>query len=131
MRGELTKSTRLRDASLEVTEMMSQNLETKRAWAENAPDLDTPVTVAQRFASESFCFYLLLFVGMAKRAIEVQLEEAESEPLRSALRSVEDRFDGWAAELEEELDYEVIPIKTLVEIQLGAALHFISALESR
>lgn len=130
VRNELTEASRLRDSSLEIVGMMASNLEAKRAWAQKSPELDAPVTVAQKFDSAiAFRFYQLLFVGMVRRAIQVQIDVKGSETLSSALSAVEARFSEWAEELEAELDYKVIPIKTLVEIQLGAALHFIQALE--
>ena len=130
--SELTEPTLLRNAALEIVGMMAQNLEAKRAWATNNPALNTPVTVAQKFDSEiTFRFYQLLFVGMTRRAIAMQVELMPGSGLENALREVDERFAGWASDLESELNYEVIPIKKLVEIQLGAALHFIRALASR
>jgi hypothetical protein len=131
IRDQLTEPTRLRDSSLEIVGMMASNLESKRAWASKAPELDVPVTAAQKFDSAiAFRFYQLLFVGMVHRAIQAQIDVKGSEALSSALRTVEARFAEWAEEMESDLDYKVIPIKTLVEIQLGAALHFIRAQES-
>ncbi len=131
LQGELTEPTSLRDSSLEIVGMMASNLEAKRAWANKDPDLDTPVTVAQRFDSAlGFRFYQLLFVGMVRRAIEAQMAVRGSQALTEALAEVETRFAAWAAEMESDLEYKAIPIKTLVEIQLGAALHFIRAQEA-
>ena len=131
VRDEMTEPTRLRDSSLEIVGMMASNLASKRAWATKSPDLDVPVTTAQKFDSAvAFRFYQLLFVGMVRRAIQAQIDVKGSEDLSQALAAVEARFAAWAAEMERDLDYEVIPIKTLVEIQLGAALHFISAQEA-
>jgi len=128
--SELTSPTLPRNASFEIVGMMSQNLEAKHAWANNASDLDVPVTVAQKFDSEiAFRFYQLLFVGMTKRAIEEQVKQSPTPGLNAALRAIDARFSEWTAEMERDLDYKVIPIKTLVEIQLGAALHFIRAQE--
>jgi len=131
VRDELTEPTRLRNSSLEIIGMMASNLASKRAWATKSPDLDVPVTAAQKFDSAvAFRFYQLLFVGMVRRAIEAQIAVKGSESLSAALHEVETRFAAWAAEMERDLDYKAIPIKTLVEIQLGAALHFIRAQEA-
>jgi len=129
LESEMTALTLPRNAAYEIVGMMSRNLDSKRAWANNDESLDVPVTVAQKFDSEiAFRFYQLLFVGMTRRAISMQIEKTPSPSLEKALQQVEEKLDGWAAGLESELNYEVIPIKKLVEIQLGAGLHFINAL---
>ena len=71
----------------------------------------------------------LLIVGMLRRAMALENEQAPTPEVGAALAEVEERFAGWAAQLEAEIDYRVIAIKTLVEIQLGAALRMISALD--
>jgi hypothetical protein len=43
--------------------------------------------------------------------------------LESAIAQAIAFRDQWLAALEMDLDYKVIPIKSLVSIQLGAALH--------
>ena len=130
VRDRLTEPTRMRDACLEIAPMLSRNLEMQRSWASMSPDLDTPATVSQVFDSAiAYRFYRLLFVGLARRALKAQLAVGADTVLDDALVQVEERFASWTQELESELDYRAIPIKTLVEIQLGAALHFLRALE--
>ena len=125
----LTRPTRLCRAALEVAPMLSRGLEMQRSWASNAPDLDSPATIAERFDSTiASRFYRLLFVGMTRRTLKEQLSAGDDPALSDALAEVEDAFDRWTRELETELDYRAIPIKTLVEIQLGAALHFLRVL---
>jgi len=76
----------------------------------------------------AFRFYRLLFVGMAKRTLEAQLAVSSDSEIRDALVLVQERFGKWTQELESELDYHAIPIKDLVQIQLGAAFHYIQSL---
>jgi hypothetical protein len=130
VQDRLTEPTRVRDACLEIAPMLSRNLEMQRRWASTSPELDTPATVSQVFDSAiAYRFYRLLFVGLTRRALKAQLSIGADTVLADALAHVEERFASWMQELESELDYRAIPIKTLVEIQLGAALHFLPALE--
>jgi hypothetical protein len=126
---QLTFPTRFRTASKHLTELIVTGNEAKRSWAKNAPELNVPATVAQVFDNLTVGrFYNLLIVGMTRRALAAQMKHSPSEAVEAAYKEVEDRFTQWTAELEEEINYTVIPIKTLVEIQLGAAFHFISRL---
>jgi len=129
VREKLTVRNRLREASLEIAPMLEQSLAMKRKWATDSPGLDTPATVAQVFDSTiAFRFYRLLFVGMAKRTLEVQLADSADSEIRDALERIRESFGKWTQELESELNYHAIPIADLVQIQLGAAFHMISAL---
>jgi len=130
VRDRLTEPTRLRDACLEFAEMLPQSLAVQRSWATDAPGLDTLATVAQSFDSTiAYRFYRVLFVGMVRRTLKTQLGVADDRVVREALSRVEEGFDRWTAELEAELDYRAIPIGDLVRIQLGAALHYLRALD--
>ena len=125
----LTVTSRFRTASEHLAKLVADGLGAKAAWAETKKELDVPATVAQVFDNLTVGrFYNLLLVGMARRALRLELEHAPSEIVSRALQEVEEKFAGWTAELEAEIDYQVIPIKTLVEIQLGSALQFIETL---
>ena len=120
---------RFRRAAEGLTRLMLDGTKSKVQWAESEPSLDTPATHAQVF--DNFVvgrFYNLLIVGMAVRGLRLEVTQHSSPAMKEALTELEDRFSKWAASLENELDYRIIPIKTLVEIQLGAALHFINTL---
>ena len=109
--------------------MLEQNSSMKRTWAASSPELDEPATVAQRFDSLlAFRFYRLLFVGMARRMLEIQEQHTPDKELAAAHARIDEAFKDWAADLESELNYLVIPILDLVQIQLGAAFYMISAL---
>ncbi len=125
----LTVSSRFRTASENLTKLIVAGDASKRTWAESEPSLDVPASVAQQFDNLVVGrFYRLLIVGMVRRALLLERAHSGSPRISEALNDVETRFFMWAKALEEEIDYKVIPIKSLVEIQLGAALHFISAL---
>lgn len=110
-------------------ELIGSSDAAKAQWAEHTPELDAPATVAQAFDNLLVTrFYRLLVVGMARRALELELRRRRSSVAERAMETLAARFQEWAHELERDLDYRVIPIKKLVEIQLGAALAFLAHL---
>ena len=126
---QLTITSQFLTASEHLTKLIVAGTEAKRAWAETNQDLDVPATAPQAFDNLTVGWFCnLLIVGMARRALELENENALTPQVAEALAEVEERFATWASQLEEDVDYRVIPIKTLVEIQLGAALHCIDAL---
>jgi hypothetical protein len=120
---------RFRRAAENLNKLMVDGTESKRGWANSEKSLDVPATGAQLFDSLTVGrFYNLLIIGMAVRGLRLEISQNPNSELAGVLADLETRFAKWAEELENELDYRVIPIKTLVEIQLGAALEFIAAL---
>ena len=104
---------------------------TLKMIAEN-PDYAKPATGAEKFDNLSVSrFYGLLTIGMAARANEWELAAAEPgdpraaekrEKLTAGLEAARKLHAEQAAQLEDELDYEVIPIRKLVRIQLECGL---------
>jgi len=120
---------RFQRAAQNLNRLMVDGVEAKRAWAISDTSLDVPATVAQVFDNLTLGrFYTLLVVGMARRGLRLEVEASGNEEMTEALRRLETLFATWAEQLEQDIDYRVIPIKTLVEIQFGAALHFIEQL---
>lgn len=127
--GELTSVSRFRTAVDSMLKLISAGDEAKRAWAESAPELKGPATEAQVFDNLLVGrFYRLLICGMAVRALEHELKFRRTPAVANAKEQVVEAFDRWAEGLENELDYQVIPIKSLVEIQLAAALEILAHL---
>ncbi len=104
--------------------------EAQRQWAESSPDCARPATVAEKFDNfEGREFYELLIMGLARRLFLAESEAARAAgdgaaatALAAAAGKVEARLRVKAASLEAKLDYEVIPIRKLVRVQLGSAL---------
>ena len=96
------------------------------------PAFAEPATVAQVFDNLLVTkFYKLLSFGMLVRANESELaamdESGEDNPekraaLEKALAAAKPAYEKLAAELEESFDYQVVPIKKLVTIQLSCGL---------
>ncbi len=106
--------------------------EATKVMIEQDPAYARPATEAEKF-DNLLCsrFYKLLQYGMMVRANECALaamEKAgeENEPKRAALTAAFERAEAahrkLAEELESEMHYEVVPIRKLVEIQLGCGL---------
>lgn len=132
LEGRLTLSGRLPTAARLQAEETVAWTRAKRLWAEESAAAGEPATVAHAFDSRSVVrFYLLLIVGMARRALAAERAFSPCRLIDSAYDEISERFDRWATELEDEIRYRVFPIKTLVEIQLGAALHVLDTLSAR
>jgi len=73
----------------------------------------------------------MLSFGLLVRASESELQkmkqfnednQEKAKVLKEEFRSSEEKLKGLSSELEERIDYEVIPIKKLVSIQLECGL---------
>jgi len=87
-----------------------------KRWAKTDPKVRRKATVAEKFDSYVISrFYDLLSLGMLYRCVKgtqnKQIEKAVLEQIKT-----------WNEELESQLAYKVIPIRSLVRVQLGSAL---------
>ncbi|MBX5437864.1 MAG: hypothetical protein IRZ33_11725, partial [Alicyclobacillaceae bacterium] len=99
-------------------------VDAKEQWAQSSDELVREATVAEVFDNLIVSrFYRGLLLGVLVRMIDAELEHARSETLAAMLEEATAMRDTWLAKLEADLDYRVIPIKKLVAVQLGAALH--------
>ena len=121
--SEMKLDTRFYRAVGSFVEQMQNGLESKRTWAEQAEGMDKLATVAQE-VDEHYVgpFYRFLIVSMLRRALAAQLAATPSETLKKAQADLEALLERWADELEQGLEYEAVPIKSLVEVQYGALL---------
>ena len=113
------------------TDSAQNNQATKKMVNEN-PDFQKVATVAEKFDNLLISkFYKMLSYGLLVRANESELDRMasnnEDDPqkqkaLKKAFKVSEDRLKDLSVELEEKIDYEVVPIKKLVSIQLECGL---------
>lgn len=113
------------------TDSSQNNQATKKMVNEN-PDFQKMATVAEKFDNLLISkFYKMLSYGLLVRANESELDKMaksnEDHPqkkkaLEKAFKVSEDRLKDLSVELEEKIDYEVVPIKKLVSIQLECGL---------
>lgn len=104
--------------------MVKGYLDAEEAWARTASETEQNATVAELFDNRHVArFYSLLSLGVFLRMIETEIEHGGSHPaLAEAHLTIQGEFDHLASDLETALDYRVIPIRRLVQVQLGSAL---------
>ena len=91
-------------------------IKTQKHWANTDPELKRNATVAEKFDSFVISrFYGLLSLGLLYRCVK---DPKNKEIEREVLQQIKKRDK----ELEDQLDYTVIPIRSLVRVQLGSAL---------
>ncbi|HOY89102.1 MAG TPA: hypothetical protein PKZ09_04945, partial [Bacillota bacterium] len=63
-----------------------------------------------------------------RRALKVQMDKGVSRKLTNAFIRLDDLMELWITEIEDALDYRVVSIKHMVEVQYGALLAVLEAL---
>jgi hypothetical protein len=102
--------------------------EATRKMIQENPDYQRLATVAEKFDNLLIRkFYKLLSFGMLMRMNESELLDMEkkcetndtkTDTLKKAMAEAEKEFDKLALYVEENINYQVVPIKKLVSIQL-------------
>jgi len=86
-------------------------------WAKTDKSLARKATVAEKFDSYVIMrFYGLLMFGMLYRCVKKLPNKRFEEEILQHIKE-------WNNKLEKDLSYKVIPIRSLVKVQLGSALH--------
>ncbi|MCJ7625417.1 MAG: hypothetical protein MUO76_18110 [Anaerolineaceae bacterium] len=121
---ELTLGTAFKETIENDLTNFDDYLAAQENWAKSDSALSEKATEAEKFDNLLVSrFYQLLSLGTFVRMIKAQIEETGvTELLTSALETAIKTFEKEAAELENEMRYDVIPIKKLVSVQLGSAL---------
>ncbi len=103
-------------------------LASQENWARNDPALNVPATVAEKFDNLLVRrFYNLLGIGMFIRMLQAEIDASGALPaLMDALQATQKWFEEESSALENELEYDVVPIQKLVRVQLGAGLLYAS-----
>lgn len=115
---------RFRESIEYYLQVTPDSLKAEENWARRSPELDRQATVAEAFDSYQVSkFYRLLSLGMFYRMLKLEAEAGAGGVVRRALEEVEGELEERVEELEGELQYEVIPIRKLVAIQLAAGLY--------
>jgi hypothetical protein len=113
------------DAIEDSLKRFPDTIAAQKHWAKTDPKLKRKATVAEKFDSYVIShFYGLLSFGMLYRCIkDTKNKKVEKEVLQ--------HITQWNKELEKQLCYKVIPIKSLVRVQLGSALHTAKYIETK
>lgn len=127
---EMGSDTRFYRTVVSFVDQATNNLESKRTWAESAEGMGAPATVAQE-VDELYVgpFYQLLNASMLRRALDEQLSVTPSDNLRHARNDLEGMLEAWTDRIETGLEYSAIPIRKLVEVQYGALLSLLNSEE--
>ncbi|SHK06130.1 M14 family zinc carboxypeptidase [Paramaledivibacter caminithermalis] len=109
------------------TDSNERNAATRKMVSQN-PEFAKKATVAEKFDNLLISkFYKMLSYGLLVRANESELQrmielnednQEKKNALKEAFEKSEERLKKLSIELEEKIDYEVVPIKKLVAIQL-------------
>jgi hypothetical protein len=104
------------DAVEEYLKHFPDALKIQKHWAETDLKLKRKATVAEKFDSYVISrFYGLLSLGLLYRCVKkTGNENVEKEVLQ--------HVKEWNRELENQLSYKVIPIRSVVKVQLGSGL---------
>jgi hypothetical protein len=134
----------LRNAVATFVKSGLKSIPSQKRWAQEAPGMDQPATVAQEADSLYVgVFYKMIIASMLARAIGGELEAEDQaeccdggcgcgcapkrQILQPILSDLNSHIDRWASDIEENLSYEVVPIKNLIEVQYGALLVVLKA----
>lgn len=133
VQDHLRLTTPIRTAAEAFLSMGKQWREADRAWAQTAEETNRPATQAELFSNllESR-FYSMLVLGMFARIMDDEI--AAGNPHTALVKARDDartRLEERGAALERDLNYRVLPIRSLVGTQLCAGLataQFLAAL---
>lgn len=126
---KLTEEPVFRDASASFVGQILKRLDSEKAWAMSKEIMEEEATAAQEaHALYISPFYIGLTISMYRRALKAQLAKAYDESLDQAYRKLDERIDTLMDRIGEALDYEIVAIRDLVQIQYGALLAVLDSL---
>jgi hypothetical protein len=125
----LTTPSPFRTAVEHFLQVLPDHLKAEKKWAKEDKELNRPATVAEVFDNlVVHPFYNLLVIGMFLRLIDAEKRRRQTDALQGAWSEVDELFSSWKEEMEKNMDYQVIPIKKLVAVQLGAGLESLASI---
>jgi hypothetical protein len=132
IRGELRGNSPFQRSVTQFLTTMTQMVEAEATWAESAEETARPSSVAELFDNEVVSrFYPLLYAGELVRMLEGEVAIGNHTPaIREHLAAARDLFDRRVGELESDVEYRAIPIRSVVAVQLGAVLAAASKLDA-
>jgi hypothetical protein len=124
IKGDLRAQTLMRRAVETFLETGKQYREADRHWAQTAEETNRPATQAEVFSNLlGSRFYRLLILGMFGRMMDDEINSGNSsQAILEACDLARARLEEHGAALEAELDYRVLPIRSLVGVQTCAGL---------
>jgi hypothetical protein len=124
VQGQLRGASPFERSVRQLLTVMPQLVEAESAWAESAEETARTATAAELFDNTVVSrFYPLLYVGQLIRMLEGEVAIGNHTPaIRHHLAAARELFDRRVGELERDVEYRAIPIRSVVAVQLGAVL---------
>ncbi len=107
--------------------------EASRQWALTAEETNRPASQAEVFSNLlGERFYRLLILGMFARMMAAEIDAGSDSPaIRTAHEAAVARLEEQSADLENQLNYRALPIRSLVGVQVCAGLATAAYLRDR
>ena len=129
VRDDIKVKTKFQQALEYFVKMFEEGFQAQKRWAETAEELGRKATVAEefdnRYASKS---YSLFKWGLLLRMLKANNEDGRFD---GKIDEIERKIKDRVRELEEKVEFNVIPIKKLVQIQLTAGLYSMLYVQGR
>jgi hypothetical protein len=124
VRADLHLNTPIRRAVETFLSTGKQWREADRQWAQTAEETNRPATQAELFSNLLEArFYSILVLGMFVRMMDGEVVHANPSPaIHAARNAARARLEERGAALERDLNYRVLPIRSLVDVQVCAGL---------
>lgn len=124
LKDRLIVDTPLRTALDDFLESSEKHLPVQENWAKTAKELEKKATVAEAFDNQQVSkTYKMLLWGMLRRIMLLNYEKTNDEEFKAAAEKAYKHMKDMSDKLEKELEYTIIPIKKLVQIQLMSGLY--------
>ncbi len=124
IKARLTLETPVSRAVTAFVSMGKAYRQAERQWAQTSEDTNRPASQAEVFSNLLMPrFYRLLTLGMFARMFDDEVAAGNTDPaIVAAQASARARLAEQSASLESALDYRVLPIRSLVGVQVCAGL---------
>ncbi len=124
LKDRLIVDTPLRTALDDFLESSEKHLPVQENWAKTAKELEKKATVAEAFDNQQVSkTYKMLLWGMLRRIMLLNYEKTNDDEFKAAVEKAYKHMKDMSDKLEKELEYTIIPIKKLVQIQLMSGLY--------
>ena len=124
LKDRLVVDTPLRTALDDFLESSERHLPVQENWAKTAKELEKKATVAEAFDNQQVSkTYKMLLWGMLRRIMLLNYEKTNDGEFKAAGEKAYRHMKDMSDKLEKELEYTIIPIKKLVQIQLMSGLY--------
>lgn len=119
----INKDSPFYEALSEFIRVGKEYIKAEEKWAKTSPETDRQATVAEAFdaAGAVIHFYSMLRLGLFYRLVKEKVNEESK--LKRCYKWVLKEIDKQDNEFKKLAEYEVIPIRNLIGVQLGAILY--------